>query len=31
MPREYDLVAKVDRITVVKNPAEILKLMTGGR
>jgi hypothetical protein len=31
MPREYDLVAKVDKITIAQNPPEIIKIMTGGR
>ena len=31
MPREYDLVAKVDKITLVEDPSELLKIMTGGR
>ena len=31
MPREYDLVAKVDKITLVEDPSDLLKIMTGGR
>jgi hypothetical protein len=31
MPREYDLVAKVDKIQVAPNTDDVMKIMTGGR
>lgn len=30
-PREYDLVAKVDKITIATNQTDTLKIMSGGR
>lgn len=31
MPREYDLVAKVDKITQLDDPSSKLSIMTGGK
>jgi len=31
MPREYDLVAKIDKITDLPDPSKVLDIMTGGK